>query len=65
MRQDKKPIPKWSERCFTVMRKKQMTQTELAKELKVNYSQMNAVMNGKVDNDKMSKLICNYLGVER
>lgn len=65
MRRDKKPLPKWAVRCDTAMKKKQMTQKELAAELNVNYTQMNSVMNGKVDNDAMSKLICDYLGVER
>ena len=65
MRRDKKPMPTWAKRCERKRQEKQITQKELADALNVNYTQMNAVVNGQVNNDNMCKLICDYLGVER
>jgi hypothetical protein len=42
-----------------------MKKIELARELKVNEKQLYSVMTGGVINDNMSKMICDYFGIER
>lgn len=58
-------IPNWSVRVQKKMIERGMKKIELARELKVNEKQLYSVMTGGVINDNMSKMICDYFGIER
>ena len=56
--------PLWSKNVQKKMIDEELTKKDLAKVLKVNYTQMIGVLSGKIINPTMQERICTFLKVE-
>lgn len=56
--------PTWSKNAQKKMIDEELTKKDLAKALKVNYTQMIGVLSGKIINPTMQERICTYLNIK-
>ena len=56
--------PTWSKNAQKKMIDEELTKKDLAKALKVNYTQMIGVLSGKIINPTMQEKICTYLNIK-
>lgn len=56
--------PLWSKNAQKKMIDEELTKKDLARALKVNYTQMIGVLSGKIINPTMQERICTFLKIE-
>lgn len=56
--------PLWSKNAQKKMIDEELTKKDLARVLKVNYTQMIGVLSGKIINPTMQERICTFLKIE-
>ncbi|MDO5399160.1 MAG: helix-turn-helix domain-containing protein [bacterium] len=56
--------PLWAENADIELRKRRMTQTELAKQIGLSRVCVSSAINGKRCSDATKRTICNYLRIE-
>lgn len=58
-----KPRPMWSEKADIALRTMRMTQTELAKRIRLARATVNMAISKGECSDRVKGLICDYLGI--
>lgn len=60
-----KPTPLWAKKVRKALIDKDMSLTEFAAEIKVNYNQLSNVLSGTVISRSVQEKCCTYLGIKQ